>query len=101
MSNDGEKTPVTADAFFLMVFRLAVPALLGAILTYAMTISTAQTRQGEQLAAMNGQIGILASQSGDYVARLGKLEARVEDIGKNQSANMSRIMVLESARHYK
>jgi hypothetical protein len=99
--NDDAKVPMDPDALFLLVFRAGVPLLLGAILTYAIAISGAQTTQGQQLAALQGQLGIIGSQNTDYAARISKLELIAEDTRKGQAVNSAHILVLESSRHYK
>lgn len=83
------------------LFKLAIPVMLGAILTYLINISSAQTDLVKQMATLNGQVGILASQNSDYSARFSKLDGKVDNLGKVQGENTARILVLENARHFK
>lgn len=83
---------------FVALFRLAVPALLGAILTYASSISSTQTKQSESIYAIQGSIATIVQQNTDYAARLGKVERAVEDNRRSIALQDSRLSVVE-ARH--
>lgn len=106
MKNDNQtsaqRTAQAVDSpIFLTFFRLAVPTLLGVIVAYLAGISSAQTDQGKQLATLQGQVGVFAQQSTDYVGRLSKVEVAIDEVKKNQAANTANILVLQSARRYK
>jgi hypothetical protein len=100
MANDNETLIQKTDTA-TNLFRLVVPVLLGAILTYAFNINAAQVEQGKQLSSMQGQIGVIGQQNGDTLARVGKLEAQLDTLNRGQAINSGRLLVLETARHFK
>lgn len=84
------------NQLFLALFRLVVPGLLGAILTYAVSISSAQTKQSEAIYGIQGQLATIVQQNSDYAGRLIKVERAVEDNRRAISLQDSRLAVVEA-----
>lgn len=82
-----------------MIFKLVVPVLLGALVTYAATIAAEQSEQGKQLARMQGQLAVIAQQNSDYVDRIAKLESAVDENRRAIAAINGRVLVLENGHH--
>lgn len=81
---------------FLFLFRIIVPILLGAILTIAFSINSAQMEQGKQISQMQGQLGVIAQQNTDAQVRLGKVEEQADETSKALGVLAGRVLVLES-----
>lgn len=99
MSDISAKPPAVENPLFLTVFRVAIPTILGAILSYAIGIRSAQEDQGKQLSLVQGQLGVIAAQSTDYVSRLSKLEGQVDDNRRSLGVLTGRVLVLEAKHH--
>lgn len=84
------------NPIFLFLFRIIVPILLGAILTIAFSINSAQQEQGRQISVVQGQLVGIAQQNSDFVNRLNKAEQSVDDNRKAISSLTGRVLVLES-----
>lgn len=81
---------------FLFLFRIIVPVLLGAILTIALAINSAQQEQGRQISVVQGQLVGIAQQNSDFVNRLNKVEQGVDENRKSIGSLTGRVLVLES-----
>lgn len=86
------------NQLFLALFRLVVPTLLGAILAYAVSISTAQTKQSEAINDIKNSIATIVQQNSDYGGRLIKVERAVDDNRRAISLQDTRLSVLEAGR---
>lgn len=86
------------NPLFTFLFRIIVPLLLGAILTIAFSINSAQIEQGKQISQMQGQLGVITQQNSDVAARLLKVEAAADENRKSIGALTGRVLVLESGR---
>lgn len=92
------KTPVVESSFFKLCVQTAVPVLLGILVTLAASINSAQKSQGERLAEVKGQLGVLVQQNTDFNGRLSKVETTVE-VNRGAIGNLNgRVLVLESIR---
>lgn len=95
---DEDSPRAPENPMFIAAFRLAVPALLGAILTYAASISSAQTELNKSVYGMQGQLATIVQQSSDYGNRLAKVERSVEENRRALSTDESRLSVIEARR---
>lgn len=83
---------------FLFLFRIIVPVLLGAILTIALAINSAQQEQGRQISVVQGQLVGIAQQNSDFVNRLNKVELGLDENRKSIGGIAGRVLVLEANR---
>lgn len=90
------KPPMAESPILVAIFRLGVPALLGAILTYAAAINSAQRDQGKQLAQVQGQLAVFTQINSDFGVRLAHIEQAQEENSKNISGLNGRVLVLEA-----
>lgn len=94
-----EDRNATSDGLtFQTIFRLIVPVLLGALLTYAANISSSQTELAKSVYGMQGQLAGISQQNTDYLTRLSKVERTLENTTKDISGLDSRMAVVETKR---
>ena len=91
-----KSTPVAESPILLAVFRLSVPFLLGALVSYASNISSQQQEQGKAIYAMQGQLAVMNQQSVNTNDRLSKAEAAIDQNRKALETLGSRATVLEA-----
>ena len=97
MESGSDKPP--ENQLMVSLFRIVVPALLGALITIAFNISSKQDSTTQAVAEINAKLAVVVSQSSDVVDRLSKLEARVDVNGKNITDHDKRLTILETQRH--
>lgn len=89
----------TGNLLVAEAFKILLAAMLGALLTYANSISNAQTQQGKDIAAMNANIAAFMQQGSDFNARLNKLEQGIGETNKAVVNTGNRVSVLEGRRY--
>src|SRR5690242_7089386 len=95
---DGAEKP-PENQMMVSLFRIVVPALLGALITIAFSISSKQDATTAAVADINAKLAVVVSQSSDVVDRLGKAEAKIEVNAKAVADDDKRLTILENERH--
>jgi hypothetical protein len=96
MENGGEKPP--ENQLMVSMFRIVVPALLGALITIAFNISSKQDSTTQAVAEINAKLAVVVSQSSDVIDRLSKAEGHIDASSKSIADHDKRLTVLEAEK---
>ena len=91
---DGFNNPL-----FTVIFRAVVPLLLGAILTYAISISSGQAEQLKTINNISGQLAGITQEDTNYNVRLDTLSQEISAMQSTLETDGNRITTLEVERH--
>lgn len=94
MENKKSENPLVAEAF-----KVLLAMGVGALLTYANSMSNAQRLQGESLATMSANVATIVQQNTDFSARLSKVERAAGDNTKAIGDVANRVSVIEGHRY--
>lgn len=92
------KMNIGENPLLVAIFRLVVPGLLGGIMAYLATISSAQRDQGKQLADITGTLKVFTQINSDVALRLNKVEQQGDQSSSAIAALNGRVLVLEAER---
>lgn len=94
MSKVGDETNPISQT----IFQVMVPLLLGGILTYLISISSAQSEQGKSIYVIQGQLSAISQQNTDANIRMNKIERREDDLDKTNDSLGNRLTAVENKR---